>query len=110
MKAKHDQSEDATKKVDNEKRQIANQLRAAIDIQSSLREVLEIAEEQGEKRVQDVQDNADFQIQKLHAQLEMNENNNSALRKSNNTWALIHSSSDLPRSDCGANNSLTTLF
>ena len=35
----------------------------------------------------------------------MKENNNSALRKSNAAWALIHSSSDLPRSNCAANNS-----
>ena len=35
----------------------------------------------------------------------MKEHNNSALRKSNNTWALIYSTSDLPRADCAANNS-----
>ena len=34
---------------------------------------------------------------------EMKENNNSVLRTSYDAWALIYSSSDLPRSDCTAN-------
>ena len=75
-----------------------------------MREQLENAEEQEKKRVQDVYDEAGFQIQKLREQLEMKENNNSALRKSNNAWALIHSSSDLPRSDCAANNSFNSVI
>ena len=52
-----------------------------------------------------VYNEAGFQMQKLREQLEMKEKNNSALRKSNAAWALIHSSSDLPRSKCAANNS-----
>ena len=99
-----------TKKVDKEKRLIANQLGAATDTQSRLREELVNAREQGKKRVQNVYDEAGFQIQKLREQLEKKEKNNSALRKSNAAWALIHSSSDLPRSDCAANNSLKALF
>ena len=56
MKVQHDQSEEATEKVDKEKRQIANQLGAATDTQSHLREKLVNAEEQGKKRVQNVYD------------------------------------------------------
>ena len=65
MKVQHDQSEEATKKVDKEKRLIANQLGAATDTQSRLREELVNAREQGKKRVQNVYDKAGFQMQKL---------------------------------------------
>ena len=51
MKVKHDQTEEATKEVDKEKRQITNQLGAAMDTQSCLREELENAEEHEMKLV-----------------------------------------------------------
>ena len=110
MKNEHDQLEEARKKVDKEKKQIVNQLRKAMDTQSRLREELENAEEQGRKRVQDVYAKADFQLQKLRDQLEMKEKNNSALRESNNVWALINSSSDLPCSNCAANISFNSVI
>ena len=82
----------ATKKVDKERRLIATQLGEATDTQSHLREELVNTWEQGKERVQNVYDEAGIQMQKLHEQLEMKEKNNSALRKSNAAWALIHSS------------------
>ena len=60
MTVKHNQSKEATKKVDKEKGQIANQLRTAMDTQSRLREELENTEEKRKKRVQDVFDEAGF--------------------------------------------------
>ena len=45
MKVERNQLEEATKKVDKEKRQIAHQLGAAIDTQSRLKEGLENTEE-----------------------------------------------------------------
>ena len=87
MKNEHDQLEEARKKVDKEKKQIANQLEAVMDTQSRRTEELENAEEQEKKRVQDDYDKADFQIQKLREQLEMKEKKNSTLRKNNDAWA-----------------------
>ena len=85
MKVQHDQSEEVTQKVDKEKRLIENQFGAATDTHLRLREELVNAREQGKTRVQNVYDEAGFQMQKLREQLEMKEKNNSSLRKVNAT-------------------------